>query len=320
MNGITEWLANLSTPVVITVIVVLVGLRFALIKQGSAAAKSVAETAESLAIALGLVFLIIRPFFVQAFFIPSESMVPTLLVRDHILVNKTVYLLGDPKRGDVVVFKAPPEALKNLEGNPEFANGKVPQTDFIKRCIAVPGDEVYVTGGYIVADGKIRTHGDLHDSLATKVPIRIMSDGLYIDGERQDSADIASRLKTSANIEYHPGQVFINGKAIKDSYINEDPDWNYPMLKAPANQFGQTTSDAERIVKILNDAVADGKFKLINGKGHTRVKLGPNEYLMMGDNRNNSSDGRFWGPLDRDRVVGRAMFIFFPFNRISWVR
>jgi heme/copper-type cytochrome/quinol oxidase subunit 2 len=64
MNGITERLANLDWKTVVVIVVVLVGLRYALIKQGSAAAKSIAEIAESLAIAMGLVFLVIRPLFI----------------------------------------------------------------------------------------------------------------------------------------------------------------------------------------------------------------------------------------------------------------
>jgi signal peptidase I len=46
----------------------------------------------------------------------------------------------------------------------------------------------------------------------------------------------------------------------------------------------------------------------------------PGQYLMMGDNRNNSSDGRFWGPIDRWRVKGRPLFKFFPLKRFGWVR
>src|SRR3990172_1027632 len=130
MNNITEWLANLSPWTVVVVIVVLFGLRYALLKLRTQSAKSAAEIAESLAIAMGLVFLIIRPFFVQAFYIPSESMQPTLIgsnearIHDHILVNKTVYRMRDPKHGEIVVFKAPPEATEATLGHLAFADGE----------------------------------------------------------------------------------------------------------------------------------------------------------------------------------------------------
>ncbi|HOP80621.1 MAG TPA: hypothetical protein PLZ21_08675, partial [Armatimonadota bacterium] len=68
MSSATEWIANLPWHTVVIVIIVLIGLRFALLRLDSAFAKSAAETAESLALAMGLVFLVIRPFFVQAFY------------------------------------------------------------------------------------------------------------------------------------------------------------------------------------------------------------------------------------------------------------
>ena len=80
--------------------------------------------------AMALVFFIIRPFIVQAFFIPSASMHPTLLEHDHILVNKFIYRFREPKLGDVVVFKSPPEA--NPDGQ---------ERDFIKRVVGIPGDD-----------------------------------------------------------------------------------------------------------------------------------------------------------------------------------
>jgi signal peptidase I len=93
------------------------------------------ETLDSAAIAIGLVLFLIQPFLLQAFFIPSGSMEDTLQVRDRLLVSKLIYRLREPRFQDVVVFRAPPEALG--PGTPEG-------TDFIKRCIGTPGDIVYV--------------------------------------------------------------------------------------------------------------------------------------------------------------------------------
>ena len=91
------------------------------------------ELLDSGLIAFVLVFLLIRPFVVQAFFIPSESMEPTLLKQDRILVNKFVYRLNEPERGDIVVFEAPEYA--------SYGNGK---KDFVKRLIGLPGDSICV--------------------------------------------------------------------------------------------------------------------------------------------------------------------------------
>ncbi len=99
-----------------------------------------------------VVFLLIRPYAVQAFYIPSSSMENTLIghnagmsassgtehlhtVHDHIIVDKFIYLHSNPKRGDIVVFRAPPSAVLNSS-----ASGKT----FIKRCIGIPGDTIQI--------------------------------------------------------------------------------------------------------------------------------------------------------------------------------
>lgn len=87
------------------------------------------ENVESIIIAIILAF-VMRQFVVQAFKIPSGSMEQTLLVGDHILVNKFLYRFTDPKLFDVIVFRYPWEEKR----------------DFIKRVIALPGDEVHIRG------------------------------------------------------------------------------------------------------------------------------------------------------------------------------
>ncbi len=78
-----------------------------------------------------LVFGFVRPFVVEAFWIPSASMVPTLKYGDRVLVNKFIYRFTEPERGDVVVFKS-------VQGDDQ---------DLIKRVVGVPGDEISVRGG-----------------------------------------------------------------------------------------------------------------------------------------------------------------------------
>ena len=77
-----------------------------------------------------VIAIVIKTFLFQAFYIPSESMEPTLMVKDRVLVNKLSYDLHDVHRGDIVVFKAPPQA--------EAGNIK----DLVKRVIGLPGDVV----------------------------------------------------------------------------------------------------------------------------------------------------------------------------------
>ncbi|MDP8221975.1 MAG: signal peptidase I [Candidatus Lernaella stagnicola] len=109
----------------------------------------VREYAEIIIVAL-LLAMVIRTFIVQAFKIPSASMVPTLLVGDHILVTKSLYgipipftdtkiRLSDPERGDIIVFKWP----------------KDPRTDYIKRIIGLPGDKIEISGTDLYVNGQL---------------------------------------------------------------------------------------------------------------------------------------------------------------------
>ena len=147
--GITETLANLSILWILGIVAGLTVLRLGLIRVPTPAARSTSEMLESGIIAIVLVFLIIRPFIVQAYFIPSPSMEPTLLGKqgagDRILVNKFDYRLRRPTNDDVVVFLAPKET--GLENS-----------DFIKRLIGVPGDRIKVIGGKITINDKVYKH------------------------------------------------------------------------------------------------------------------------------------------------------------------
>lgn len=105
---------------------------------------AVLEFVDSALIAVLLVFLILRPFVIQAFFIPSGSMEPTLQANDRILVNKFIYYFREPKVGDIVVFDAPPSALQQ---DPR-------KKDFIKRVVGVPGDRIAVRDEKLYRNGR----------------------------------------------------------------------------------------------------------------------------------------------------------------------
>jgi signal peptidase I len=95
------------------------------------------EYAESLVIAV-LLALAIRAFVVQAFVIPSGSMLPTLRIGDYLLVNKLVYLLRPIRRGDIVVFRFPQDETR----------------DFIKRVVGLPGETLEIRDRQVFIDGK----------------------------------------------------------------------------------------------------------------------------------------------------------------------
>ncbi|MBL7069160.1 MAG: signal peptidase I [Candidatus Omnitrophica bacterium] len=98
--------------------------------------REIREWVESLIVAL-ILALIIRTFVVQAFKIPTGSMIPTLLAGDRLLVNKFIYKFKEPERGDIIVFKYPGDEKK----------------DFIKRLIATSGETVEIRNGDIYIDG-----------------------------------------------------------------------------------------------------------------------------------------------------------------------
>ena len=180
----------------------------------------VREYVEAIGIAI-LLALFIRTFVVQAFKIPSGSMLPTLLIGDHLLVNKFIYgiripfsgkvlvPLKDPKSGDIIVFKFPKDR----------------SIDYIKRVVGVPGDE----------------------------------------------------------IELKNKKLFVNGEPISDPYAHYTTTAVLPGSVSPKDNFGPVT-------------VPDGK------------------YFVMGDNRDNSSDSRFWGFVENNDVLGKAMIIYWSWD------
>jgi signal peptidase I len=131
--------------------------------------------AASLAVAL-----VVRGFLIQAFYIPSESMVPTLVKNDRVLVNKLSYKLHDVHRGDIVVFKAPPGA----------ATAQV--KDLIKRIVGLPGETIEGRNGSISINGQPLDEPYLSPDVRSRdfPPEKIPPDKYYVLGDnRQDSRD-----------------------------------------------------------------------------------------------------------------------------------
>jgi signal peptidase I len=140
------------------------------------------EYAEALVIAVVLA-LLIRVFVVEAFKIPSGSMIPTLLVGDHLLVNKFLYKFTEPKRGDIIVFKYPDDPSRN----------------FIKRIIAVGGDTVEVRDKVVLVNEKQQQESYIQhiseDIISAKDaprdnfgPITVPPNAYFMMGDNRDSS------------------------------------------------------------------------------------------------------------------------------------
>ena len=228
----------------------------------SFARKSTArEYAESIGVAV-LIALFLRAFVVEAFKIPSGSMIPTLQVGDHIFVNKFIYGVRvpwtnikfgmefrKPKRGEVIVFIYPVE----------------PDKDFIKRIVAVEGDTVEMHDDQLVVNGKpvARAHVD--------------GDCRYEDFVEETSQWEARRCDAWTER--------VNGDSYTTIY-NRRPD---DVPRSAGSSFGPR--------KVPKDSV-----------------------FVMGDNRDNSHDSRFWGFVPFDHIKGKAMIIWWSHGEPEGVR
>ncbi len=211
------------------------------------------------------VLLVLRSFLFEPYRIPSDSMMPTLLDGDFILVNKFAYGLrlpvthskfyavGEPARGDVVVFRYPPD----------------PAVNYIKRVVGLPGDLVQVRGDRLVINGE-------------EVPFREVgrySDGCYLNMRR-----------AVEKLGEHEHEV-LHCLTAEGIVVSPLPGCN--------REIGQAY--------VCNESLRDGSMD--SGDAVMRVPEG--RYLMIGDNRDNSQDGRWWGFVDEKLLVGKATRIWF---------
>lgn len=157
--------------------------------------------------------LLLKTFLVQAFYIPSESMLPTLAVGDRVLVNKVVYDLRDPRRGEVVVFSQRTPGAPATEGLVERALDAVTsglgftpsdERDFIKRVIGLPGETVAMRNGKVLINGQPLTEelsargGYLADRDLTGFgPVVVPQNEYFVMGDnRLNSSDSRTLLGT----------------------------------------------------------------------------------------------------------------------------
>ena len=184
------------------------------IKNKGKLKSKVYEYAEAIIIAI-LIAVVVRTFVVQAFKIPSRSMVPALLVGDHILVNKFIYgvkvpvlrktiiPITDPQRGDIVVFIYPDDRSK----------------DYIKRVIGVSGDKIEIKNKIIFINGK--QYSDAYGIYSDNItypgsmqprdnfgPVTVPAKSLFVMGDNRDeSAD--SRFWGFVDLKDVEGKAFI---------------------------------------------------------------------------------------------------------------
>lgn len=238
-------------------------------------ARIVNEICDALVYAAVVVFMLVRPFGIQTFHIPTGSMLETLQERDFIVANKLVYRYSEPKVGDIVVFHPPKEA---------FGHGE-PETDYIKRLVGAPGDVV-----------------EMKDMV------------LYRNGQAIDEPYLF----------YHAGGMFAS------SPFSPLPKSEWPTLLDQTLDFKLVETDGKIVPLVYKNGFANDMgmgtkpaYQLPNASALTELpaaKIPDGYFLFMGDHRNGSSDGRFWGLVPRKNIIGRSEFVMFPFGHAGKTR
>jgi len=218
---------------------------------------------------VAIIVLVVRSFIFEPFRIPSDSMMPTLLDGDFIIVNKFAFGLrlpvldqkivpiGEPKRGDVVVFRYPPD----------------PAINYIKRLVGMPGDRVRVLSDQLIINN---------------MPIPMVSDGRYDDGcyhNMRLSNETLGGHKHQTLSCLTSGDIFVPPGPTCSRHLERNYECEESLVPGEHDR-----GDSEELV------------------------VPPGQYLMIGDNRDNSSDGRFWGFVPEDHLVGKATRIWFNWD------
>lgn len=244
---------------------------------------------------VAMIVLVVRAFIFEPFRIPSDSMMPTLLDGDFIVVNKYSYGLrwpvinekfldiGTPQRGDVVVFRHPPH----------------PEVNFIKRLVGLPGDRVEVRDDHLVINGEsvpLEDIGLYQDNCYSNV--RLSEEKLGENAHQVMRCRSERGLSAIRDLAYD-GRSLPETAACDRKRVAADTG-GWACLETPP-EAGPDRGDKRGQWRVGDDSVA--------------VDVVPaGYYLMIGDNRDNSDDSRGWGLVPEKNLVGKATRIWFNFD------
>jgi signal peptidase I len=236
------------------------------------------EWFEALIIA-ALVATVLRIFVVESYRIPTGSMERTLLAGDFLFVNKYVYgpkvpftdirlpKIHDVNRGDIIVFKFPKDRSLN----------------YIKRCVALPGDELQVRNRKLYINGQVVPLPPNAQFVAPEIPAGV------------PDYQIFPAMSDYNKDNYGPIRVPRKGDVIRLTAAN------YPL-------YHDLIADEGHMVNLV------GQRAVIDGKDQETYTVQRNYYFAMGDNRDNSLDSRYWGFLPESDVVGQAMMVYWSWD------
>lgn len=251
-----------------------------------------------------IIVLLVIFFVAQAFVIPSGSMIRTLLIGDHLFVKKFAYgvptphipfleiplvpnhdghlIDGErPQRGDIVIFRYP-------------LNEKV---HFVKRCVATTGDELFFHNQdlyihpkegneYAKTNFKGYEVVSIGGKLWVKNPYQKEHKGIHYENQKISAKD---------------GDIGLDKRFYDPAAFYADRVGSEPVFETP---FSMLEAEDVRLRKYFFGPIT----------------LGEDKFFMMGDNRDNSADSRYWGPVSYSQVVGKPWFIYFSWDDNYLVR
>jgi signal peptidase I len=213
-------------------------------------------------------------FVVQAVKVPTGSMQNTILIGDHLLVNKFIFAPGEIKlpflpqreirRGDIIVFKYPGSQTSYRENPPNDPANRQYITNYVKRVIGTPGDRIEIRGARIFVNG---------EQLSERI---VSTNVIREDDPRTSGLDDMAPL--------------------------------VPLAEPPAEGDGPYT------VYYDTETPLDHDYHIYEIAGGRTINVPDGHYFVMGDSRDNSLDSRWWGFVPRDLIIGRAMFVYWSYD------
>lgn len=335
---------------------------------------------------------LIRWTTVEAYVVPTPSMENTILVGDYLFVSKLHYgtrttstplqiplthqkiwgtnipsyldwielpsyrLPGfsEVKREDIVVFNVPPLSLNEGVEYPVQL-----KTNYVKRCVGLPGDLVVIDDQQVLVNGKplgkpefmkysYRITTDNQITERTLRHLDLSTNDYYYLGKDESGHALYHMFLTQAQLrELQTAPFVLNVSAQVRTKAKGESDifpsfsyapWNgdnYGPLTIPAKGMSFVVSDSTlalygetiRLYERHDSVEINNSRLIVDGKEVLEYTFGQNYYFMMGDNRHNSLDSRYWGFVPEDHIVGKALFIWMSlddeanlFHKVRWDR